>query len=123
MKKSALKKEAMRWRSAPSRIKQHIFWPVRARTIKAENQALNAGLLNALEVGMAGADAMVQETMNWCAAQIGVADESLRGRCAHLGERLDLNKDYPVSKGCTSPYLPIWIEGVVGKKALAHEEA
>jgi 3-methyladenine DNA glycosylase AlkD len=70
---------------------------------------------------MAGADEMVQEPMNWCAAQIGIEDEGLRGRCIELGERLGLYKDYPVSKGCTSPYLPIWIGSVVGKKAMGTE--
>ncbi|HKI05710.1 MAG TPA: hypothetical protein VKK31_27265 [Thermoanaerobaculia bacterium] len=50
------------------------------------------------------------------AAQIGIADESLREWCIALGERLGLYKDYAVSKGCTSPYLPIWIGSVAGKK-------
>ena len=71
---------------------------------------------------MAGADDMVQETMNWCAAQIGITDAGLRGRCIQLGERLALYKDYRVSKGCTSPYLPIWIGSVVGKKAMGNEK-
>ena len=118
MKKSALKHEAMQWRSAQSIIKQRVFWSVQARTIKAEHQELNTHLLEALETRMAGAEEMVQEMMNWCAAQIGIEDEVLRGRCIQLGERLALYKDYPVSKGCTSPYLPIWIESAVGKKAM-----
>lgn len=57
--------------------------------------------------------------MNWCAAQIGIADERLRGRCIALGERLGLYRDYPVSRGCTSPLLPLWIGGVVGEQAPA----
>ncbi|HEY0602576.1 MAG TPA: DNA alkylation repair protein [Herpetosiphonaceae bacterium] len=118
MKKSALKNEAMRWRAEPSIIKQRIFWSVQARTIKAEHQELNTQLLESLETSMAGADAMVQEPMNWCAAQIGIEDANLRGRCIQLGERLGLYKDYPVSKGCTSPYLPIWIEAMVARKEI-----
>ena len=117
MKKSALKHEAMQWRSEPSIIKQRIFWSVQARTIKAEHQERNTHLLESLETRMAGAEEMVQAVMNWCAAQIGIEDAGLRGRCIELGERLALYKDYPVSKGCISPYLPIWIESVVGKKA------
>lgn len=118
MKKSALKREAATWRLAPSPLKQRIFWSVQARTITAANQELNQQLLEALEASMAGADAMVQEMMNWCAAQIGIADAHLRGRCIALGERLGLYKEYPVSKGCTSPYLPLWIETVVEKQTL-----
>jgi len=118
MKKSALKNAAMQWRSEPSIIKQRVFWSMQARTIKADNHELNAQLLEALETDMAGADERVQEPMNWCAAQIGIEDEQLRGRCMQLGERLGLYKDYPVSKGCTSPYLPIWIEAMVGRREL-----
>lgn len=44
MKKAALKKEAGNWLSAMSVIKQRIFWSIRARTIKAENQELNVQL-------------------------------------------------------------------------------
>lgn len=121
MKKSALKNEAMQWISETSNIKQRVFWSVQARTIKAENQELNMRLLEALETRMANADDMVQETMNWCAAQIGIVDERLRQRCIQLGERLGLYKDYPVSKGCTSPYLPIWIEAIAGKQAIDNQ--
>jgi hypothetical protein len=47
---------------------------------------------------------------DWCAAQIGVADEILRERCIRFGKWLKLYKDYPVSKGCTCPF---WIETLV----------
>lgn len=87
-----------------------------ARTIRAENQELNGQLLGWLEKGLADAPETVQGTMNWCAAQSGIVDERLRRRCIAFGERLALYKDYHVSKGRTSPYLPIWIEAVVGKK-------
>ena len=70
MKKSSLKNEATTWRSEQSLIKQRVFWSVQARTITAENHELNMRLLEALETSMAGADEMLQETMNWCAAQI-----------------------------------------------------
>ncbi len=106
MKKRALQHAALHWRSAPSRIKQRVFWSVQARTITAANQERNQHLLAALETSMAGADALVQEMMNWCAAQIGIADAGLRGRCIQLGERVGLYKDYPVSKGAPRPISP-----------------
>jgi hypothetical protein len=40
----------------------------------------------------------------------------IRQRCIALGEKTGLYIDFPVSKGCTSPYLPIWINSVVGKR-------
>jgi 3-methyladenine DNA glycosylase AlkD len=116
MKKAPLKKEATKWRSARSTIKQRVFWSVQARSIRKENHELNEQLLEHIEKELPGASGTVQWNMNWCAAQIGIADESLRERCIALGERLGLYKDYPVSKGCTSPYLPIWIGSVVRRK-------
>lgn len=119
MKKAALKNETAKWRDDPSTLKQRVFWSVHARSIGAENHELNEQLLEHIEQELAGATGTVQWNMNWCAAQIGIADERLRSRCIALGERLGLYRDYPVSKGCTSPFLPTWIGSVVGKKASA----
>lgn len=119
MKKAALKNETAKWRDDPSTLKQRVFWSVQARSIRAENHELNEQLLEHIERQLAGASEKVQWNMNWCAAQIGIADERLRSRCIALGERLGLYRDYKVSKGCTSPFLPIWIGSVVGKKSSA----
>jgi hypothetical protein len=86
------------------------------RSLRAENHEKNEELLEHIEKELPAASGTVQWNLNWCEPQIGIADESLRRRCIALGERLDLYKDYPVAKGCTSPYLPIWIGSVVAKK-------
>lgn len=119
MKKAALKNETAKWRDDPSTLKQRVFWSVQARSVRAENHEHNERLLEHIERELAGAGEKLQWNMNWCAAQIGIADERLRGRCVALGERLGLYRDYKVSKGCTSPFLPLWIGSVVGKKAQA----
>jgi 3-methyladenine DNA glycosylase AlkD len=119
MKKAALKNETAKWRDDPSTLRQRVFWSVQARSVRAENHAHNEQLLEHIEQALPAASEKVQWNMNWCAAQIGIADERLRGRCIALGERLGLYRDYPVSKGCTSPFLPIWIGTVVGKQAPA----
>ncbi len=119
MKKAALKNETAKWRDDASTLRQRVFWSVQARSVRAENHALNEQLLAHVERELAAAGEKVQWNMNWCAAQIGIADERLRGRCIALGERLGLYRDYPVSKGCTSPFLPLWIGSVVGRKAPA----
>ena len=119
MKKAALKNETAKWRSDRSTIKQRVFWSVQARSVRAGDHALNEELLEHIERELPTASEKVQWNMNWCAAQIGIADERLRSRCIALGERLGLYRDYKVSKGCTSPYLPIWIGSVVGKQAPA----
>lgn len=119
MKKAALKNETAKWRDDPSTLRQRVFWSVQARSVREENHALNEQLLAHIEQALPAAGEKVQWNMNWCAAQIGIADERLRGRCIALGERTGLYRDYHVSRGCTSPYLPIWIGSVVGKKATA----
>jgi 3-methyladenine DNA glycosylase AlkD len=55
----------------------------------------------------------VQWTMNTTLAQIGINFPKLRKRAIDIGERLGIYRDYPVSKGCTSPFAPIWIEEMV----------
>ncbi|HEU4882575.1 MAG TPA: DNA alkylation repair protein [Longimicrobium sp.] len=119
MKKAALRNQTAMWRDDPSTLRQRTFWSVQARSVRLENHALNEQLLQHIEQALPTANEKVQWNMNWCAAQIGISDERLRGRCIALGERLALYRDYKVSKGCTSPYLPIWIGAVVGKQAAA----
>ena len=51
----------------------------------------------------------VQWTMNSALAQIGINFPAHRKRALEIGEKLGIYRDYPVSKGCTSPFAPIWI--------------
>jgi 3-methyladenine DNA glycosylase AlkD len=105
------------WMEAPSVLKRRMFWSFQARIMRKE-KAANAkaeSLLKVLETDLGKADPFIQGVMNWCAAQIGIYDASLRKRCIALGEKLGLYKDYPVSKGCTSPYLPEWISFEVAR--------
>lgn len=39
-----------------------------------------------------------------------------RTRALAIGEKLGLYRDYPVSKGCTSPFAPIWINEMVRRQ-------
>ncbi|HEX6040486.1 DNA alkylation repair protein [Longimicrobium sp.] len=118
MKKAALKDATAAWRDDPSTLRQRTFWSVQARSVRGGNHARNEELLAHIEQALATAPEKVQWNMNWCAAQIGIADERLRDRCLALGE-LGLYRDYPVPKGCTSPFLPLWIGSVVSKQATA----
>jgi hypothetical protein len=40
-----------------------------------------------------------------------------RQRALNIGERLGIYRDYPVSKGCTSPFAPIWINEMVRRQS------
>ncbi|HEY7922037.1 MAG TPA: DNA alkylation repair protein, partial [Vicinamibacteria bacterium] len=40
----------------------------------------------------------------------------LRKRAIAIGETLGIFRDYPVSKGCTSPFAPLWIKAIVSRQ-------
>ena len=58
----------------------------------------------------------VQWTMNMCLAEIGIHFPKHRKRAIAIGEKLGIYRDYPVSKGCTSPFAPIWINAIVSRQ-------
>lgn len=73
-------------------------------------------LLDRIEREMAKAAPEVQWTMNSCLAKIGIHHPALRKRALAIGEKLGVYRDYPVSKGCTSPFAPIWINEMVKRR-------
>ncbi|MBP6443899.1 MAG: DNA alkylation repair protein [Gemmatimonadales bacterium] len=73
-------------------------------------------LLDRIEAEMPTAPAPTQWTMNSCLANIGIHHPVLRKRALAIGERLGIYRDYPVSKGCTSPFAPIWINEMVRRQ-------
>jgi 3-methyladenine DNA glycosylase AlkD len=54
--------------------------------------------------------------MNFCLAGIGIHFPKHRRRAITIGETLGIYRDYPVSKGCTSPFAPIWIKEMVSRQ-------
>lgn len=75
-----------------------------------------SALLDRIEAEMAKAPAPSQWTMNSCLANIGIHHPTLRKRALAIGERLGIYRDYPTSKGCTSPFAPIWINEMVRRQ-------
>ena len=102
MKKAALKNETAKWRDDRSTLRQRVFWSVQARSVRGDDHARNERLLDHIEREISAANEKVQWNMNWCAAQIGIADERLRSRCIALGERLGLATT-PSRRGAPRP--------------------
>ncbi|MFZ1751384.1 MAG: DNA alkylation repair protein, partial [Saprospiraceae bacterium] len=73
-------------------------------------------LLNRIESDMKDAAPEVQWTMNNCLAGIGIHFPEHRQRALAIGEALGIYRDFPVSKGCTSPFAPIWINEMVSRQ-------
>ena len=73
-------------------------------------------LLDRIKSEMGNTHPLIQWTMNFVLAEIGIHNPNLRERANSIGDNLGIYKDYPVSKGCTSPFAPIWIEAMVSRR-------
>ena len=73
-------------------------------------------LLDRIEKEMPKAMPEVQWTMNNTLAAIGIHDSKLRKRAIAIGEKIGLYRDWPVSKGCTLPYVPVWVDAMVKRQ-------
>ncbi len=113
-------KEAVRerWMDSAHPWVARAGWSLTAeRIVKAPEGLDLGGLLDRIEREMPSAPAPAQWTMNFCLAEIGIHFAEHRERALAIGERLGLYRDYPCSKGCTSPFAPIWIREMVARQA------
>lgn len=112
-------KETLRqhWMATDQRWAARAGWQLTADRIAKSPEGLNpAALLDRIEKEMGAAVPEVQWTMNMCLAEIGIHFPRLRKRAIAIGEKLGIYRDYPVSKGCTSPFAPIWINFMVNRQ-------
>ncbi len=113
-------KEAMRekWMQAKDPMAARAGWNLTAERVARQPDGLDlTALLDRIESEMATAHPATQWTMNSCLAQIGIEFPAHRKRALALGESLGIYRDFPVSKGCTSPFAPIWIGEMVRRQA------
>lgn len=74
-------------------------------------------LLDRIEAEMGDAAPEAQWTMNNSLTEIGIHSPDHRDRAIAIGEKLGIYREYPVSKGCTSPFAPIWINEIVSRQS------
>ena len=92
-------------------------WQLTAERIAKNPDGLDlSALLDRVEAEMADAEREVQWTMNMTLAEIGIHVPKLRKRAIAIGEKLGIYRDWPVSKGCTPPFAPIWINYMVSRQ-------
>lgn len=112
-------KESLRqkWMKSDDRWTARAGWQLTAGRVAKSPEGLDIGaLLDRIEKEMAAAVPEVQWTMNMCLAEIGIRFPQHRKRAIAIGEKLGIYRDYPVSKGCTSPFAPIWIDFMVKRQ-------
>ena len=105
-------KEALRvpWMDSDDPWAARAGWNLTAERTARSPEGLDLpALLSRIEAEMADAQPAKQWTMNNCLAGIGIHHPNLRQRAIAIGEKLGIYRDYPVPKGCTSPFAPIWI--------------
>ena len=73
-------------------------------------------MLDRIEKEMPKAKPEVQWTMNNTLGAIGIHDAKLRKRAVAIGEKIGLYRDWPVSKGCIIPFVPVWVEAMVKRQ-------
>ena len=107
----------LKWMTGGHKLTGRAGWSLTATRIEKSPGGLDLpGLLDRIEQEMGGAPPEVQWTMNFALAAIGIHHDSLRDRALAIGEKLGIYRDYPCSKGCTSPFAPIWINAMVDRK-------
>ena len=112
-------KDALRdkWMKDKDRWAARAGWHLTASRLSKDADGLDLpALLDRIEKEMPKAKPEVRWTMNNTLAAIGIKDAKLRKRAIAIGEKIGLYQDWPVSKGCTPPYVPVWVEAMVKGK-------
>jgi 3-methyladenine DNA glycosylase AlkD len=112
-------KETLRkkWMSSNDPWLARAGWQLTAGRVAKSPEGLDVvALLDRIDKEMGAAAPEVQWTMNMCLAEIGIHFPQHRKRAIAIAEKLGIYRDYPCSKGCTSPFAPIWINEMVRRQ-------
>jgi 3-methyladenine DNA glycosylase AlkD len=105
------------WMDCGDPMGERAGWNLTSTRVRKESKGLNlAGLLKRIESEMGAAPEEVQWTMNFVLVEIGINHPKHRKRALAIGEKLGVFSDFPASKGCTSPFAPIWINTMVERQ-------
>lgn len=109
-------KESLRqkWMKSKDPWSARAGWALTSSRVSKDAAGLDlAALLDRIESEMPKAAPEVQWTMNMTLGNIGIHHAPHRKRALAIGEKIGLYKDWPVSKGCTPPYVPVWVNEMV----------
>lgn len=106
-----------RWINSDDKMLARAGWSLTSGRIAREPDGISISIvLDRIESDMLNVATEVQWTMNAALAQVGIHHPNYRARALAIGENLGVYRDYPVSKGCTSPFAPIWINEMVSRQ-------
>lgn len=93
-------------------------WSLTTERVVKDAEGLDIkGLLDRIEKELPKAPELSKWTMNFCLGEIGINHPEHRKRAVAIGEKVGAYKDWPVSKGCVPPYVPVWVAEMVKRKA------
>ena len=113
-------KEKLRleWLVSDHPMEARCGWNLTAERVSKNPKGLDIkAVLDRIESEMEQAASEVQWTMNFTLAYVGIHFPEHRDRAILIGEKLGIYRDYPISKGCTSPFAPVWIEEMVKRQS------
>jgi 3-methyladenine DNA glycosylase AlkD len=99
----------LRWLDAPGEYVGRAAWSLTHERIQKGHDLDLPATLDRIEAEMASEPFYKQMTMNFCLIEIGTLHADLRDRAIAIGEKLKVFIDWPMQKGCVSPYAPIAI--------------
>lgn len=106
-----------KWMSSEVPIAARAGWSLTAERIAKSPEGLDMkSLLDRIEEELVQAAPLEQWTMNCALVEIGIHVPKLRKRALKIGETLGVYRDFPTSKGCTSPFAPCWINEMVSRQ-------
>lgn len=92
-------------------------WSLTTEAVSKNPESLDySALLDRIEREMATAPELAKWSMNFCLIDIGIHSPEQRNRAIAIGEKIGAYRDYPVSKGCISPFAPIAITELAKRK-------
>ena len=92
-------------------------WSLTTERVSKSPDGLDiAGVLNRIDNELATAPEPARWTMNFCLGELGIHHAKYRAEAVAIGERVGAYRDYPTSKGCISPFVPLWVAAIVERQ-------
>ena len=92
-------------------------WSLTTERVSKSPDGLDiAGVLKRIDNELASAPEPARWTMNFCLGELGINHAEFRDEAIAIGERVGAYRDYPTSKGCISPFVPLWVAAIVERQ-------
>ena len=89
-------------------------WSLTTERVSKSPDGLDiAGVLKRIDTELATAPEPTRWTMNFCLGELGINHAEFRDEAIAIGERVGAYRNYPTSKGCISPFVPLWVAAIV----------